>query len=54
MPAYEYLCRACDRTFTVLMSISDHDTKQVQCPHCQGTQVEQRLTPFMVKTSKKS
>ena len=54
MPAYEYHCRACDQTFTLVMSISERETKQVQCPHCHGTQVEQLLSAFIAKTSKKS
>jgi putative FmdB family regulatory protein len=54
MPAYEYYCRPCDRTFTVMMSMREHETTQVKCPHCHGVQVEQLLSTFSVKTSKKS
>ena len=54
MPNYEYYCRQCDRNFTVYMSIKDHETEQVRCAHCQGTQVEQVLTSFVAVTSKKS
>ena len=54
MPSYDYYCRDCDRTFTVHMSLKDHDTAQVRCVQCQGTQVEQRLTAFVAQTSKKS
>ena len=54
MPAYEYYCRPCDRTFIVVMSITEHETKQVECPHCHGAQVEQLLSTFIARTSKKS
>ena len=54
MPSYDYYCRDCDRTFTVYMSLQDHDTVQVHCVQCQGTQVEQRLSVFVAMTSKKS
>lgn len=54
MPAYEYYCRPCDRTFTVAMSMTEHETKQVKCPHCHKTQVEQLLSTFTARTSKKS
>src|SRR5205823_13640686 len=54
MPSYEYYCRHCDRTFTVHMSLKDHETEEVRCVHCQGTQVEQVLTSFVAVTSKKS
>jgi putative FmdB family regulatory protein len=54
MPTYEYHCRPCDRTFIVHLAIKEHDTAQVRCPHCQGTEVEQRFAPFVAVTSKKS
>jgi putative FmdB family regulatory protein len=54
MPTYEYYCRPCDRTFTRVMSLAEHERQQVQCPHCHGVQVEQLLSTFIVKTAKKS
>ena len=54
MPVYEYRCRDCQRTFIVVMSVKDHESEQVRCPQCQGTAVEQMITPFYTKTSKKS
>ena len=54
MPSYEYFCRKCDKMFTRHMSIKDHDTEQVTCPHCQETEVEQVLSSFVAMTSKKS
>ena len=54
MPTYAYECRDGERTFTVRLSIKDHDTAQVRCPHCQGTKVEQVIAPFVAVTSKKS
>ena len=54
MPVYEYYCRPCDRTFTVVMSLKEHETRQVECPHCHGAQVDQLLSTFIAKTSKKS
>lgn len=54
MPAYEYLCRDCDHTFTTVMSIKEHDTAQVKCPTCHGTHVTQLLSTFIAKTAKKS
>jgi len=52
MPSYEYYCRQCDRTFTVHMSLKDHETEEVRCVYCQGTQVEQVLTSFVAVTNK--
>ena len=54
MPAYEYHCHKCDRTFVVYQTIKEHDTAQVRCPQCQTTEVEQRFTSFVAVTSKKS
>jgi putative FmdB family regulatory protein len=54
MPAYEYHCQTCDRTFVVYMTLKDHGTKPVQCPHCKGTNVEQIVSSFVAVTSKKS
>jgi putative FmdB family regulatory protein len=54
MPTYEYHCHKCDRTFVVYQTIKEHDTAQVQCPHCQSSEVEQRFTSFVAVTSKKS
>jgi putative FmdB family regulatory protein len=58
MPVYDYYCRACDRTFEVLLSLKEHEqaheTHQVQCPQCHSTQVQQAVTHFTTVTSKKS
>jgi putative FmdB family regulatory protein len=54
MTAYEYYCRPCDQTFTVVMSLTEHETRQVACPHCHGVQVEQLLSICIAKTSKKN
>ncbi len=54
MPMYEYYCRKCDKTFTLRMSISSHDTEQVRCPSCKETNVEQVMAAFVAMTSKKS
>ena len=37
MPIYEYLCKKCSKSFTLTMSISEHEKKTVQCPHCKST-----------------
>jgi putative FmdB family regulatory protein len=54
MPIYEYVCKKCGKRFDLAMTISEHDTKQVQCPHCKNTEVEPQLQAFFAKTSKKS
>jgi hypothetical protein len=36
------------------MSLKEHGTKPVQCPHCKETNVEQIISSFVAVTSKKS
>ena len=54
MPLYEYFCKKCGESFTLTMTISEHDKKRVQCPRCNGTEVEQQVQSFFAKTSRKS
>lgn len=53
MPTYAYECRDGERTFTVRLSIKDHDSEPVCCPNCNSMKVEQVVAPFVAATSKK-
>jgi putative FmdB family regulatory protein len=54
MPTYEFSCEKCNKPFTLILSISEYEKKGIRCPKCLSTKVKQRITPFQVKTSKKS
>ncbi len=54
MPTYEYRCLNCKKPFEVIMSISEYEKGKVKCPKCGKKKVEQRISQFMVQTSKKS
>jgi len=54
MPHYEYRCLACGKKFSIIMTIAEHDTRQVKCPKCESTKVEQQWAAFYATTSKKS
>jgi len=54
MPTYEYYCQNCDRTFDVHRSLTERDSEPVECPYCKEKNVEQRFSPFVAMTSKKS
>lgn len=54
MPTYDYVCKKCSKTFTLVMTISKHEKKKVRCPKCQSTRVEQQVVTCYVVTSKKS
>ena len=54
MPTYEYLCPKCKKKFAVMLSIKDHDARKAKCPKCGGKKLEQLITSFQAKTSRKS
>jgi putative FmdB family regulatory protein len=53
MPSYDYRCSECKKKFSVMLSIKEHDAKKVKCPKCAGKKVEQQISHFMTKTSRK-
>jgi putative FmdB family regulatory protein len=55
MPAYEYICKDCQRNFTVFLSIKEFEANpKIKCPHCGSDYVEKQVSGFFSKTSKKS
>ena len=54
MPSYEYKCTKCNKKFTAILSIGEHGAGKVKCPKCGGKKLEQLITAFQVKTSRKS
>ena len=54
MPSYEFECQGCHATFTLALSMRDREAGNIRCPACGGTNVQQVISSFMVKTSKKS
>ena len=54
MPQYSFLCRACKREFSKIMTVSVHEKGGIVCPHCKSKNVEQRWAAFFAVTSKKS
>jgi len=54
MPHYEYFCNSCKKTFSKMLSISEHDKEKAACPRCGSKNVEQRWSAFSAVTSKKS
>ncbi len=44
MPIFEYKCGDCGSVFDLL--ISNSNKKNVRCPECSSTSVEQRLSVF--------
>jgi putative FmdB family regulatory protein len=54
MPQYEYLCTSCDKKFSTVLTLAEHQENKVRCPKCGGTKVEQQWAAFFATTSKKS
>ena len=54
MPTYDYRCPKCNKKFSLVLSIGDHDAGKAKCPKCGGKKLDQILSAFQVKTSKKS
>jgi putative FmdB family regulatory protein len=54
MPHYEFVCNACKKTFSKILTIAEHDSEKTTCPHCGSREVEQRWSAFSAVTSRKS
>ena len=54
MPLYEHICRKCHNKFDEVLTIKEHETKKVQCPKCQSTDLEKVIEPFFAKTASKT
>ena len=54
MPTYDYKCKKCNKKYSIVMTISEHEKKRPKCPKCGSTSGEQLITSFVAKTSKKS
>lgn len=55
MPLYDYKCKNCGESFSLVMSMSEKEkTTKVKCPKCESENVTQIYSSFFAKTSKKS
>lgn len=54
MPSYTYACKACNKTFSIVLTLSEYDKGHVACPHCKSKKVEQKPAAFFAVTAKKS
>jgi putative FmdB family regulatory protein len=54
MPVYEFICQSCEKTFSKVLTLAEHESGAVKCPHCGSEKVEQKLAAFYAVTSKKS
>jgi putative FmdB family regulatory protein len=54
MPTYDYRCPKCNKEFSLILSMKEHGEGKAKCPKCGGKRLEQLITPFQTKTSRKS
>jgi putative FmdB family regulatory protein len=54
MPHYEYFCQACNKKFSLILIVAEHDKDKIKCPKCGSSNVEQQWAAFYATTSKKS
>jgi putative FmdB family regulatory protein len=54
MPVYEYECNACKKTFSVAITLKEHEGGGVVCPGCGSKQVTQLISSFIAKTNSKT
>ena len=54
MPQYEYVCQDCNKEFSLVLTLAEHEKGKITCPKCGSTKVEQQWAAFFATTSKKS
>jgi putative FmdB family regulatory protein len=54
MPHYEYLCLECNKKFSLVLTLAEHEKNKIKCPKCGSTKTEQQWAAFSAVTSKKS
>jgi putative FmdB family regulatory protein len=54
MPLYEYVCHDCQAEFSRVLTLSEYERGDVECPKCKSKNVEQKPASFFAVTSKKS
>jgi len=54
MPHYEYLCKACNKKFSLVLTVAEHDKGKIKCPKCGREHIHQEAAAFFAVTSKKS
>ena len=52
MPQYTFLCRACKKEFSKILTISEHEKGKIVCPHCKSKDVEQALGSLLCSNLK--
>ncbi|UCC66700.1 MAG: zinc ribbon domain-containing protein [Deltaproteobacteria bacterium] len=54
MPTYDFRCRKCKEDVSLILSLKEYEDKEYACPKCGEKKLQQLITHFMTKTSRKS
>jgi putative FmdB family regulatory protein len=55
MPTYEYRCKACRRSFSVIQTVAEREKGRPACPKCKKKRdVIKLVSAFSAQTSRKS
>ncbi len=54
MPTYDYVCEKCRKSFSMQLTLKEHDKRTITCPKCKSRQVKQKVSSFFAVTSRKA
>lgn len=54
MPVYEFVCRACNKSFELRQNVEEHLMRKPPCPWCGSAEVESTLSSFFARTTRKA
>jgi len=54
MPMYDYKCLECGKESLIALTLKEHESGNVTCPACGSKKMEQLITSFIARTTKKS
>jgi putative FmdB family regulatory protein len=54
VPMYDYKCLDCGKESLIPLTLKDHECGEASCPACGSKRLEQLITSFMPRTTKKS
>jgi putative FmdB family regulatory protein len=54
MPMYDYKCLNCGKESLIAMTLKEHEGGTDTCPACGSKKMEQLITSFIARTTKKS
>jgi putative FmdB family regulatory protein len=54
MSTYDYRCGKCNRKFTLVVSITEHDKRRPKCPECASARITQAISAFSAQRARKS